>query len=424
VAVGKFVAERAPTVLVQHRQTPEGAWQRVPPGDPVWTTDRLVSLPGYASELRLSSGVHLLLRGQVREFSLNEVMDYLLDSAVVLHQTKDFDADLTLQRGRLYLSNHKEKGPAKVRLRFDREVWDLTLDEPGTEVGVDLLRLYTRDIEYHRGEEPRADLFLCVLRGKAGVKIDTYHFSNLQEPPGPSLFVWDNKGSGWRGPIKLDRALPEFNKQPPATPLAKEMAVALQELSLRMVGKQRPEVILLEGREKEQPMGRLLAIYSLCALDEVGKLIEILGDETEAHSPDREAAIFALRRWLSRGPEQGRQLYDTDTRAGLLTATLKYRSGDAKKIFELLHDFKDGERNDPATFRALAEYLHDQHVAIAELAWWHLQRLAQGVKLPRFNAASPRDLREKACAEVLKLVEEGKLPPRPPPPPPAPKPGP
>jgi hypothetical protein len=433
-AVGKFLPafERVPTVLVQSRQTPGAGWERVRPEAPVWTTDRLVSLPGYASELRLDSGVRLLLRGHIPQFSTHPLMDLLLESAVVLYQGKDFDADLTLQGGRLYLSNHKDKGPAKVRLRFDKEVWDLTLEEPGTEVGVDLLRVYTDDINYQDGEEPRADLYLCVLRGSVNLKVDIFHF-NLHAPPGPAIFHWDNKGPGPQQPQPLKEVPAVWNKQPPQTlKLAKEMTVALEELSERLARKQRPEVILLEGRQKEQVPARLLAIYALCALDEVTKLIEILGDEDHTHVPDREAAIFALRHWLSRGAEQGPRLYDVKARKGLLMDSLKYRSQAAETIFVLLHDLPPKGHNSPdtpdrdsrETYEFLADSLCSKQVAIAELAWYHLRRLAQRVPLPPFNAGFPLELRQKSSAEVKKLIDEGKLPPAPPTPPPGKEPGP
>ena len=137
VAVGHYIAGR-PSILVQ-RQAGRGAWKRVVPNDPISTTDDLVSLPGYSSELDLDGGAHVLLRGNVREFSFAfPIMDFLMESAVKLHKPEaGFDADLTLDRGRIYLSNHRRQGPVKVRLRFADEVWDLTLLDADTEIGVD-----------------------------------------------------------------------------------------------------------------------------------------------------------------------------------------------------------------------------------------------------------------------------------------------
>ena len=54
----------------------------------------------------------------VREFTIAQHMQYLLESAVVLHANPNFDLDLTLLRGRVYLRNNKDKGPAKVCRTF------------------------------------------------------------------------------------------------------------------------------------------------------------------------------------------------------------------------------------------------------------------------------------------------------------------
>jgi hypothetical protein len=407
-----FVAPKsAPTILVRY---PEGgdAWKRVAPGARVASNEPLVSLPGYASELRLDSKVRVLLRGHVREFSVQPVQDYLVESSVVLHKpAQGVDADLTLNRGRVYLSNGKESGPAVVRLRFDKEAWDLTLREPGTEVGVDLIRAYTPDTKYREGEGPEVNANLCVTRGHAGLKIDTFHYSNLQAPPGPALFLWDNVGPGGSGPQPLEAVPPAWLKDPPKTDVARDMGLALQEQSGRMVGTNPIEVALLEGLQVERPASRLLAVYSLGAIDETRKLVEILGDGDPAHYLDRDTAVFTLMRWISRGPEQERLLYDAQTRGGLLK-DMKYRSNEAALVFDLLHKFDDLRRAQPETFEALAEYMRNKdRVAIAELGFWHLRHMSRGAKLPQFNAAWPLELREKAAADVKKLVSEGKLPP-------------
>jgi hypothetical protein len=414
VEAGSYTAgdmRSPPSVLVQ-RQNDKDAWKRVKPGDRVSTRDTLVSLPGYASEVRLDSGVRLLLRGQVRDFSLNPLMDYLLDSTVVLHKpAPGFDADLTLERGRLYISNHKDS-PAVVRLRFEKEIWDFTLEEPNTEVGLDLLKQYTRDIHWADGEEPRAELYSCLLQGKAKLKINEYNPYPVEAAPGASVFLWENKGQFNPGPFRPPeawRAL--WSKVPPANDLANDMGLSLKELSTRIVGNQPLDVVLVEGLQTERLPQRRLAIYSLCALDDVRKLIDILGDEDPTHGFDREAAIFALRRWISRGPNQGNRLYNEKDKTGVLMATMKYRSTDAAVILALLHDFNDDDRKSPETFDLLADYLKSKHVAIAELAWWHLARLAAGVKLPAFNPTAPLEFREKASDEVKKLIKEGKLPP-------------
>jgi hypothetical protein len=421
-----------PSILVQKEAEGSGGWRQLLNRSRVYTSDRLVSLPGYASEVRLDSGVRLLLRGHLPEFSdpQQRWMDFLLESAVVLHKntvfdekTKKaiFDADLTLDRGRLYVSNHKEEGPARVRLRFGKAggtVWDLTLDEPGTEIGVDLLKQYTPRENYLAGADPRMELYLIVLRGTASLRIDADHWSNLHGAPQPSVFVWDNKGSGTRGPGQEPRVPPFWSKAPPPGKEADAMVRALKELSRKMVDvKQPPSVALQEVLQDFEGVpnsldNRLLAIYCYCGLDDVRRLIDTLGDENPQHYIERDAAIFTLRRWLSRDAANSNRLYDAKTRTGVLTATPKYRSGEAQTIVQLLHDFGDEAQQSPETYQALAEYLTSHQVAIAELAIWQLRRLGLGaVKLPRFNAAQPQALREKAADEVRKRIDDGKLPP-------------
>ncbi|HEY7425589.1 MAG TPA: hypothetical protein VH682_15260, partial [Gemmataceae bacterium] len=149
-----FGPKSQPSILVQRKQD---SWRRLKPSMRVSTVEPLVSLPGYASEVRLDSGVHLLLRGHVPEFSLFPDMNYLQECTVVAHKpdSKGVDADVTLRCGRLYISNHKDSGPVVVRLRFEKEVWDLTLKERDTEVVVDLLKRYRGDVNYlEKGAEP------------------------------------------------------------------------------------------------------------------------------------------------------------------------------------------------------------------------------------------------------------------------------
>src|SRR5262249_31665591 len=132
------------------------------------------------------------------------------------------------------------------------------------------------------------------------------------------------------------------------------------------------------------------------------------------HAAERNTAIFALRRWLSRNAQQGLLLYDPkneNKKAGLLRSK-GFSNNEAAIIYSLLHDFNDQQRNNPATYEALASDLEHKRVAIAELAWWHLLRLAMGVKeLPAFNAAAPMEDRKRVEAVIMDLVKKNKLPP-------------
>jgi hypothetical protein len=344
-------------------------------------------------------------------------MDYLQECAVRLHANKDVDCDLTLDRGRLYVSNHKDKGTAVVRLRFGHEVWDLTLLEPGSEVVVELFKHYSSDINYLDGEEPLANLHFFVLKGKASLAIEYNQYPNLQAPPGPAFFTWDNKGPGHRGPLNIEKIPPLFDKVLPVNgKLVDDMNLALKELSQRMLPDKAPAVACAEVLEKdEQPGQHVLAIYCLGALDDVKRLIDMLGNTDPLRALDRDRTIFALRFWLGRDAGQALRLYDQKKHTGLLLAKQEYTSEEAETILQLLHGFPAEARFVVETYQTLGNYLVSGKVAIAELAYYHLRRFTFGVKglnLDRFNAAFPKDARQMVADEIKQLITKGDLPPR------------
>ena len=413
VKVGSYTgsALSAPSILLKHTEKEGASWERLPLGGAVFSSEALVSLPGFASEVKLDSKVSLLLRGHLREYSLVPETNDLLECAVLLHPPPaGVDLDLTLDRGRVYLANRKPQGAAVVRLRFEGEVWDVTLEEPGAEVGVDLFRRYTPATDWQKGEEPLAALYLFAVKGRAGLK-ENYHEVALHEAPGPAMVSWNNKGKGVQGPYPLKEAAAPFDKQPPATDLAREMSKALEDLSTRMVGNKPVEVVLSEGVQSEVRPQRLLSVYAMGAVDAVRRLFEVLGDEEPAHRQDREAAIFALRHWIARGADYGNFLYDPKTRGGILTENRKFQPGEAATLVELLHDFSADRRRDPETFRVLASKLQSDKHAVRELAYYHLVWMSTPVKLPDYNPGWPAEDRDKAAQEVNKLIDAKRLPP-------------
>src|SRR5262249_54696628 len=236
----------------------------------------------------------------------------LLESAVTLHEpTANFQADLTLQRGRIFLSSRNADGPLNVRLRVLEEVWDLTL-EPGAEVGVELLRNYVRGQDWVM-DEPRTEVYLVVLQGNMRLRAYANEFP-MQGPPGNALYSWNNVSGGQPGPTFInDQAAPAvreaWSKSSPASDAARKLEPALTELRGLMGGKN-PAVVVAEEAGADRPERRKLAVYALGALDRVDKLLDVLNDGDPAHAVDRDLAVYVLRRWLNRGKEQAGRLYD------------------------------------------------------------------------------------------------------------------
>jgi hypothetical protein len=104
----------------------------------------------------------------------------------------------------------------------------------------------------------------------------------------------------------------------------------------------------------------------------------------------------------------GKELFDSAKRTGLLTDNRKYLTGEAETILKMLYGFNDAERRSADTYRVLADYLLSPKIAVRELAIDHLIHMGAGVK---FNPAWPEAERQRAAAEVNKMLEEHKLPP-------------
>jgi hypothetical protein len=432
VAAGNYVgsfAKDLPSVLLS-KQAEGDSWQRVSHGASIQTADTLMALPGYNALIRTSKGASILLRGHVRDLALHPLQELLAETAVQLHKNDKFDLDMTLLRGRVYLRNRKDKGPLKVRLRFESEVWDLSLADQTTEVGLDLAKAHAADIDYRADEEPRAGLWLCLLNGDLELKVDAFNTWNLEvERPRAVVLPWDSF-TRTGTPQRIDKVSFIWDKQPPAAGSFPEgrradvklVTAALKNLEVLLADKRKPvDIALKETLGRDEIASRVLAVYCLGAIDDASKLIDVLGDENPDHWIDRSAAIYTLRRWLSRGAGQGKLLYDSKTKTGILRDKM-YKPREAETIFDLLHDFRPSDWRKAETFEALALSLQHKRVAIAELGFYHLVQLSPGVKLPPgFNAAAPLEDRERYATRIQEMIAKRKLPP-PPPEPPAKKP--
>jgi hypothetical protein len=407
-----------PTVLV--RRTADG-WQAVQEGAVVHSSDTLTALPGFTSLVGTRGGVGLTLRGHIPSFSISPRMNLLLESSVILHQSDAFDLDMTLVRGRVYVRNTKPKGPARVRIRFEKEVWDLTLTLPGDEAGFDLFKEYSAPID-HLTEPPHASLVLFMLSGDAQLNVDAFHTHALEAAGDQSMILlWD--GFRKTGTPQRMKMLTEFSKTPPSPeqvegPTRKaelrDTVAGLKNLQTLIDGKRDKVIVALrETLGGEKPSSRVLAIYCLACLDEPDKLVDVLGDEQQEHALDRLVAIYALRHWLAATQDQYKRLFDKDKESGILIER-KYKVTEAKMVTDLLFDISPEYYSKPETFEGLNRCLPHRRIAIAELGMWHLSKLALGTKLPPgFNAARPVEDREKYSERINDMILKRLLPPAP-----------
>jgi hypothetical protein len=399
----------SPSILAQRAADGPATWKRVSPNTTVYTSDKLVSLPGYTSELTMNGGVRFQLWGTFPQFAAIPKPPPIYESAVTLHANPDFDLDLTLDRGRIFLINGKDKGPAKVRLRFEKEVWDITLAEHDTEVAIDLSKLTPANLDWTR-DEPLATVGFCLVQGKAGLRVGYQEFPSL-ENPGPGLFRWTSHGPGLEGPGNAAGPHPIFSKEIPATKEANDIRAALLAVSERM-GEKRPvnsalEEVVVDG----PPFQRYVSIDCLGAIDAIPSLLDVVENKDEARGQDRLEAIFVLWRWIDHGSDYARQLYDRNTKSGFLIKK-GFRSNEAAIVMEMLHYSDEYKARDPVTYDILADYLTHNKMLIRELAFLQLQLLTRGMKtIPQYNAAWDQDRRGRAAAEWKKMIENKELPP-------------
>jgi hypothetical protein len=400
-SVGRYEAAAIPSVLLQRRGGKDG-WERVLRDNTVYTTDYLVSLPGYKSEIRLDSGVNLLLWGDLPD-GVSPVV--LLESAVTIHDNPDFDLDVTLERGRISLVNHKPEGPARIRLHFLKENWELTLLDRDTEVAMELVGW--PDVGFNKkptkDDNPITILGLYCLAGQAHLKVQQVTHL-MRDPRGPCRFIWTSLGGAMPAPQSLDRdQLPSWTRKMPAGGKdAQAMRQAQDNLANHLVGKASVEVVLQETLREPDPSSRILAVFSFGATDDLAALLDAQDDE---HNPEvRIASIVTLRHWIGLKGENDQKLYQA--------LEDKYRSGPAETIMELLHPYADRQKTEPEFYETLIAYLKHDKLPIRELAYSHLIALVpEGRGIP-YDPAGGIDKREFSYEKWKELIPSGKLPPR------------
>jgi hypothetical protein len=398
----------SPAGTLLRRTAPDKAWEVVEPKADLFSRDLLLSMPVSRGTIESKNGaVQVLFWGNLPQISAFPI----LESAVVLHEAKGADLDLSPQRGRVVLSNHKPSGAAEVRVRLPRGEWDLTLSEPGAEVAVEMFGRWPRGVPFHTDpaatDAPTIEVTLLVLKGNVGLKTGGQQFA-MTAPAGPAYFHWDSVAGDDNGPRRLTDLPPWTSQKLPETPEAKAAAAVLEEVKRQMQSKPPTEVMagLAKAADAESdPLKagsmRRGAVYGSAALDNLGPVVAGLADK---HADVRDAAVQALRAWIGRGPGQDQKLYDS------LQKEEKFSKVHAEIVLDLLHSFGDADLEKPATYEALIGYLRHTRPAIRELAAWQLYRLVPHGKDIAYDPNGSREDLDKAYKAWKELVPSGQLP--------------
>jgi hypothetical protein len=406
--LGRFFSKLQPSPVLLQRQGELYPWVRVRPGDRIYSSDYLLSLPGYRSVLYLDSGVRLELWGNLPEFSS---FPPVLESVVVLQKpSSPLDLEFFLDRGRVRLFNGKPMGEAQVRVHFQQVSWDLALPDARSEVVLELWDSTLGQGASGTVARPRLDL---LAKGRARVKSGEQQYSlgnlgHLSWSPGGSVLSPDvvSKLPEW---WIADETPPKWPKDlPPELVNRAVAALALKDFSSRLENKESVlDEVLTQVRGSDQDSVRALGTLFLGAMDAVPHLLSALGDPR--HREVRGTAAHALRCWLSRNPGQDREL------VRILVQEKGTAREKAQVILRWLRPLSDADAARPETYQELLGSLEHDNLEVRELAAWHLENLfPEDAARIRFDPGE-EDLikRKQKVAEWRKVIPPGTLPAKP-----------
>jgi hypothetical protein len=395
----------AGTLLYQ--EDPGQAWRVVAAGEGVRSRDLLLALPGVRAEVEPRPGsVALTLWGNLPQLSPFPV----LESAAALHDSRAFDLDLTLVRGRVTIANRKASGPARLWVRILDGAGEVTLPAPGDEVAFEVYGRWPRGTSFSRQPGPRdrpTTVFVVLaLKGQVDLKAGGIQH-RLTAPPGPAAFHWDSVAGPAEGPERREQLPPWADPAAPAPPeagLVRQVVARYQEA----VASRSPRDALLDllaGADRDSDASRArvqreFAVLGLTALGDVERVAEALADGHNAAV--RDTAVIGLRHYIGEAPGRDQQLYR------LLIDRLHYSAAQAETILQLLHSPFAADQ--PETYETLIAYLYHKKLAIRTLALWHLTRLVPGGAAIAYDPAAPEAERARAAAEWKKLIPSGQLP--------------
>lgn len=406
VAVGHYVpnpGDRATLLLT--RLTEDQPWKLLREGQPVQTRHTLVALPGYKCPLKLDSGLKVNLWG-----SFHELGAPVHECVAVLHTPPaGFDAEISLDRGRVEIGSVKMEGSSKVRVNFLRDRWDVTLQEPSSRVCVELV--------YQKLKGTGADLTVVNLFSRGKVLVKT---AKVDYPfPVAGRLAWTSANNP--PDVILERALPSppawWDTPPKLDDQGQELLAGLEDWAKRAregLDKD-PNVapLLLDHvREKGNALiDRRLALTFLAALDQPVYLVEFLSDQ-EAHDDTlRTTAFLGLKGWLQRRPAL------RDVLVKKIVQQRNWTNDKASLLVRLAATISPEAAGKAETYQELIEHLDNAETAIRHVAFCQLfielrSRLPDAVRAVRYDPVMPPAQRQEAQDRLKKLIPPGTVPQR------------
>ncbi|CAN5122684.1 hypothetical protein BH10PLA2_BH10PLA2_21370 [soil metagenome] len=397
----KVVVGRAALLVGALLHRDNGAWRLLTPQADIYAEDLIVALPAGAINSK-NRAVRLTLLSDLARVSPYPV----LESAVILHDSPK-DLDFTLERGRVDVSNLKRSGEATVRIRFQKQVWDLTLGDRA-KIAFELFGRWPAGTNFSKtpkpDETPTLDMVMVVKEGQVNLKADGNEYA-MHAPKGVAYYHWDSVPPHDEHPRFLEE-LPgwtKLNAPPPAVAADLANLIKIIVIKARNQSSGSIEEALASLLTEDSETGRRIAVYGLGALDDLPTVIDALAS---SKFPDvRDIAVIALRHWIGRSEGQDIKLYDALIKKG-------YSERNAHRFVQLLHSFSDRQKGSPATYETLIELLQADNAAVRQLANWHLTRLVSKGADIKFDPLGTDAERQSGIQKWKDLIPAGKLPPK------------
>lgn len=380
-------------------------WKSARHEEDLFAGDLILSGAGTAIE-NLDKSVKLTFRGDIAGSSPLPIRE----TAIRLLPNKEgFDFSVDFERGRIELTNTKEKGSAtcQVSLFGDEDHGKVKLIEPGSACSLEELGRWPKGTHFNPVNKdevkPVYDLIYIALKGTSEVSDHgVTHF--MSAPPGPAMLSWNSADGSHPVKTKLEK-LPEWTLPPDiSNPVVRNRLSAILKFRDQFQSGKPLSEVLLALAASDSEADRFIAVNLTLATDQLDLFFKVLFSTKYNDVIDN--GIIGLRHWIGRKPGQDLKLYE------FMISSRHYSKKQAEIFIDLLHSFGDDELKEPETYEALIDYLASDKAGIRGLANWHLHRLVPKGRDIKFDPLASEAERKEAIAKWKKLVPKGTVPPR------------
>lgn len=386
----------------------EKDWLVLPPRSLIHPNDRIAAPEPFDADLDVEKGQYqIILRGG--------------SSVRMLPPGKAGDFGLAIRRGRLVIHATGEAKPnpdrpdaaiAILGIAVNDELWRLELLNPGTICGIEIEPAQPFGLPAEP-EEPVQQKHQDAYRGGLYVLKGSVRFS---DGTGNVRIIQATPNGGWMSLIPSTRAeeansatalssipvsIPEWlnTTRKRASSNAHLYRKEFPDAAMDLKDQQGLSLIVPAIVSDPRPRISELAVKSLVVTDSYAGLVKAL---TEAdHEESRAAAIYGLRTWL----------LNSDANKNLLLEELEQyflKEADVQAVARLLWGFTEADARDKITSYQLIGWLEHDHVAVRQLAFYHIYQLT-GRKFD-YGPIMPASQRRSAINRWISHVEkEGAL---------------